>query len=87
MCLSWLNGAMADNGWTQSRSPALMPDWCVSDRQYDLGTARDLFTAHLESRSAGQLSNPAIMLFREAMAAAYPCAADGSGRPAGAAQD
>ena len=73
MCFGWISGASADNGWTKSLSPQIMPDFCSGARDYSLGKRRDVFVEYLQSRKPGALTMPAIMLFREAMAAAYPC--------------
>lgn len=72
-CLSWINGASAGYGWTVSRSPAFFRDYCPREIDYNLGERRDIFIAYLNKASEGTLTEPAILLFREAMAEAYPC--------------
>lgn len=74
VCISWLNGASAGNGWTQSRAPAVFPDYCPPAVDFNLEQRRALFMEYLNKASEGKLGEPAILLFREAMAGAYPCA-------------
>ena len=75
VCISWINGASAGNGWTQSRAPTFFPDYCPPSLDFDLGKQKALFVEYLEKASDGKLGEPAILLFREAMAKAYPCEA------------
>lgn len=75
VCISWINGASAGNGWTQSRAPTFFPDYCPPSLDFDLGKQKALFVDYLEKASDGKLGEPAILLFREAMAKAYPCEA------------
>ena len=81
VCLGWITGASAGNGWSQSLSPEVMPDWCLYG-DYSLGKHRRLFVSFLEELPANQMNLPPIMLFRRAMAREYPCK-EGTLEPAG----
>jgi hypothetical protein len=76
VCISWLNGASAGNGWTQSRAPAVFPDYCPKNLVSDLEKRKKQFMEYLDKTSKGKLDEPAILLFREAMAQNYPCDAN-----------
>lgn len=82
VCFAWITGASADNGWTQSLSTQIMPDFCAGAQTYSLGQRRDDFVAYLQELSSGALTMPAIIHFRKAMAEAFPCK-EGTLEPAG----
>lgn len=74
ICVSWLNGASQINARFRSLSPQLLPDFCPPAQAATLGRQRDLLLAWLAAnpREAG---SPALMAYRKAMAAAFPCPA------------
>jgi hypothetical protein len=72
ICLSWINGASQGNGWFKSLNPVLMPDYCPPNLNFNLQQYRDLILAHIgKTRTAP--NDPSIVVFRQALAAAYPC--------------
>jgi hypothetical protein len=73
VCVSWLNGASAGNGWTQSRAPTFFPDYCPNNLVANLEKTQKIFLEYLHKTPDAKLEEPAILLFREAMAKAYPC--------------
>ena len=77
-CLMWINGASQGQGWTRSLSPKLFPDYCPPTLDFNLSTSRAIFLKYLNTRPSGKLGEPAILLFREAMAAEYPCPKPGN---------
>lgn len=75
VCLSWINGASQGNGWTKSLRPSVFPDYCPPRPDFDFVQYRKVFLDYLSAQSKGKLNDPAILLFREAMAARFPCSA------------
>lgn len=72
VCLSWLNGAAQGNGWFKSLNPVLLPDYCPPDLNFNLVAYRDIVLAHI-ARTRTAPNDPAIVVFRQALAARYPC--------------
>ena len=72
ICLSWLNGASQGNGWFKSLNPVLLPDYCPPSLNFNLVQYRDIVLAHV-GKSLSARNDPAIVVFRKALAGAYPC--------------
>lgn len=71
VCLSWINGAVQAAGGTTSLNPEY-PDFCTPAYGGSIGQYADVFVQYLGD-NPGRRHLPAIMLFREAMARAFPC--------------
>ncbi len=71
-CVSWLNGAYQIATRFQSLGPQLFPDSCPPAGAATLGRQRELLLAWLAAHP-GERASPALMAYRKAMAAAFPC--------------
>ncbi|OYQ27201.1 hypothetical protein CHU93_10690 [Sandarakinorhabdus cyanobacteriorum] len=71
-CVSWLNGAYQIATRYQSLSPQLFPDSCPPAGAAPLGRQRELLLAWLAA-NPGERVSPALLAYRKAMAAAFPC--------------
>lgn len=74
ICVSWLNGASQINARFRSLSPQLLPDFCPPPEGLPLGRQRDLLLGWLAANPR-EVGTPAVMAYRKAMAAAFPCQA------------
>ncbi|WP_156254990.1 Rap1a/Tai family immunity protein [Sandarakinorhabdus oryzae] len=72
ICLSWINGASQGNGWFKSLNPVLLPDYCPPNLNFNLVQYRDIVLAHIGKTRTAR-NDPAIVVFRQALAGAYPC--------------
>lgn len=73
-CVSWLNGASQINARFQTLSPQLLPDFCSPAQVATLGRQRELVLSW-PAANPKEAGNPALMAYRMAMAAAFPCPA------------
>ncbi|WP_285711596.1 Rap1a/Tai family immunity protein [Erythrobacter oryzae] len=71
ICMSWINGAMNAARIGRSVTPEA-PDYCTPPHGGTIAQYRDLFVAFLKEHPDKQ-HLPAIFLFHQAMAAAFPC--------------
>jgi Rap1a immunity proteins len=74
ICVSWLNGASQINARFRSLSPQLLPDFCPPAQAATLGRQRDLLLGWLAANPR-EVGTPALIAYRKAMAAAFPCPA------------
>ena len=70
-CLSWINGAVQTAEPTD-RSTPLKPSYCTPESGGSTGQYKDVFVAFLRNNPAIR-HQPAIFLFHQAMASAFPC--------------
>lgn len=73
-CVSWINGASQIHARFRSLAPPLMPDFCPPAEGLNLGRQREVLVAWLAANPR-QRSDRAIIGYRKAMAAAFPCPA------------
>ncbi len=71
-CLSWINGATQISMRFKSLSPQIVPDFCPTADGRVLARQRDVLLGWLAGNPR-ELQAPAIMVYRKAMAAAFPC--------------
>lgn len=73
-CLSWINGATQISIRFTSLSPQIVPDFCPTADGRILARQRDVLLGWLAANPREHQA-PAIMVYRKAMAAAFPCPA------------
>lgn len=73
VCVSWINGAIAGSRFSTSNMPEVMPDFCTPADHGSLDAYRNVYVAYLRALPKGALNDPAIVHFRRAMKAGYPC--------------
>lgn len=74
VCVSWLNAASQVNFRYRTLNPVMFPDFCPPSDGVPIGRQRELVLAWLAAHPVERQS-PALLAYRTALAAAFPCKA------------